>query len=80
MRTLVEGDAPVYRVEADGARCFSLTQSRPAAGVPFGVRARYCFDDATGALVEAAVTYAGGISEHLVVEDLRAPVAADFEQ
>ena len=41
-------------------------------------RARYCFDGPTGALVEAGVTYAGGIREHLAVEDLRPPVASDF--
>ena len=79
LRTLVEGARRVYSVRDAGPGCFALDQRRSAAGVPFGVRSRYCFDDATGALVEATVTYAGGIDEHLLVRDLRSEVReADF--
>ena len=55
LRTYVEGDAPLYRVEedpVDGAQvCFDLRLDRPIVAPPYGERARFCFDDETGAPV-----------------------------
>jgi hypothetical protein len=80
LRTLLEGPEAVYGVRDDRPGCFALEQRRSAPSAPFGVRARYCFDAAIGALTRAEVTYAGGIEERLTVTDLRREVrAADLE-
>ena len=35
---------------ATGADCFELIQNRPSAVLPYGSQARFCFDEATGAV------------------------------
>jgi len=57
LRGYVEGDVPLYAVDADeagspeGQACFDLEQVRPLPAPPYGTAARFCFDDDTGALV-----------------------------
>ena len=63
LHTLVEGPSPVYAVERAGDGCFELAQLRDEPRAPFGVEARFCFDDATGAPTNSRVRYAGGIVE-----------------
>ena len=70
LRGYVEGPNPVYAVERVGDGCFELTQLRVEPRVPFGVEARFCFDQATGAPTDTRVTYAGGVVEVLAVADL----------
>jgi len=80
LRTLVEGPTPVYSVERAGNGCFALDQLRSEPRAPFGVEARFCFDDATGAPTNSRVRYAGGIVEVVAVTDLAGTVDdADLE-
>lgn len=57
LRGYVEGDVPLYAVDADeagspeGQDCFDLEQVRSLPAPPYGTAARFCFDDETGALV-----------------------------
>lgn len=41
---------PLYRAVRYGSDCFELIQNRPSAILPYGSQARFCFDDATGAI------------------------------
>jgi hypothetical protein len=80
LRTLVEGAAPVYAVEDVGDGCFALAQQRAEPRAPFGVEARFCFDEAIGAPTNSRVRYAGGIVEVLAVTELTATVSdADLD-
>ena len=80
LRAFVEGPTPVYAVERAGDGCFHLTQLRVEPRAPFGVDARFCFDDATGAPIDTRVQYAGGIVEVLAVTTLTGTVRdADLE-
>jgi hypothetical protein len=49
------GDPPLYAVEGDGDGCFDLTQQRDFPLAPYGDRARFCFDDETGAMTLARI-------------------------
>jgi hypothetical protein len=80
MRSLVTGSDPVYAVERDDDGCFELAQLRVEPRAPFGLRARLCFDPATGAPTDSRVEYAGGIVEVIAVTDVRSEVAeADLQ-
>ena len=75
------GDPPLYDVEGDGDGCFDLTLARDLPYSPYGEAARFCFDEATGAMVLAHIERleATDVTEaYLVVgevddEDLRTP-------
>jgi hypothetical protein len=60
----------VYAVERAGDECFALEQLRNEPRAPFGIAARFCFDDDTGAPTNSRVQYAGGIVEVFVVTEL----------
>ena len=74
LRSLVGGRPAVYAVRETAAACFALEQVRVEPRAPFGIRARFCFDDATGATSATRVEYEGGIVEVLVVTALRSDV------
>lgn len=75
LRSLLAGDLPVYVVARDGdTGCFDLVQRRIEPRAPFGSKAWFCFDEATGAPSNNRVTYAGGIVEAIVVTEIRAEV------
>ncbi|MGK2948445.1 MAG: hypothetical protein ACSLFP_07715 [Acidimicrobiales bacterium] len=74
LRSLLQGDEPLYSVEVVEEGCFALTQQRIDPRAPFGVAARFCFDPATGAPSARHVTFEGGITETLVVTDIRTDV------
>lgn len=74
LRTLVGGADPLYTVGLDADGCFALDQTRVEPRAPFGRRARFCFDAATGAPAASRVEYDGGIVEVLVVTEIRAEV------
>lgn len=74
LRALVDGPNPVYAVEEAGDGCFELAQLRVEPRAPFGVDARFCFDDETGAPTDTRVEYAGGIVEVLAVTELTGTV------
>jgi hypothetical protein len=67
LRTLVEGPDPVYAVERAADGCFDLAQQRVEPRAPFGVEARFCFDEETGAPTDSRVGYSGGIVEVIAV-------------
>jgi hypothetical protein len=74
LRSVLAGPAPVYSVEAEGDGCFTLEQERIEPRAPFGISASFCFDADTGATVQRRVTYEGGITEALVVTEVRSEV------
>ena len=74
LESVLEGPAPLYTVTRAPDGCFSLSQQRVEPRAPFGIEARFCFDGAVGAPVARSVTYEGGISEILVVDEVRAEV------
>jgi hypothetical protein len=49
LRGYVTPPAPIYRVNRDESGCFELTQVIVYPDPPFGSRARFCFDERTGA-------------------------------
>lgn len=80
VRSLVEGDDPLYDVTSTEPGCFGLRLLRVDPRAPFGVEASFCFDPATGAPSARRVRHAGGIVEVLVVTEIRAEVRdADLE-
>ena len=74
MRSLVDGPNPVYAVDREDGGCFALAQLRVEPRAPFGVDARFCFDEETGAPTDTRVEYAGGIVEVLAVTELTGTV------
>jgi hypothetical protein len=80
VRSLVEGDDPLYDVTTTEPGCFELRLQRVDPRAPFGVEASFCFDPATGAPSARRVRHAGGIVEVLVVTEIRTEVRdADLE-
>lgn len=80
VRSIVGGDDPLYDVTIDDEGCFRLDLRRVDPRAPFGIAARFCFDPATGAPTRREVRYEGGISETVVVDEIRTDVsAADLE-
>ncbi len=67
LRTLFEGAAPVYAVERAGDGCFELAQLRAEPRARFGIEARFCFDEETGAPTNSRVHHAGGIVDVIAV-------------
>jgi hypothetical protein len=49
------GELPLYRVETEGDGCFDLRLARVFPAPPYGRFARFCFDDATGAIVYSEI-------------------------
>lgn len=73
LRALVTGEAALYSVTREEG-CFDLRQGRPDPRAPFGVEARFCFDDLTGAPIDSRVRYEGGVEEVITVLELRSEV------
>jgi hypothetical protein len=74
MARLVSGPDASYRVVADGPGCWSLGLLGGDPAPPLGIKARYCFDPVTGAVVGRTVDRGGGIVETLRVDRLTATV------
>jgi hypothetical protein len=74
LERLVGPDSPVYGVADEGGGCFRLRRVAAVVSPPYGDRARFCFDAATGALVATEVHRAEG-SDRTRVRDLRPEVA-----
>lgn len=53
-------DGPLYRVTAKGGDCFDLHLTRLLPSAPYGDEARFCFDDASGALTLVRIERAEG--------------------
>jgi len=80
VRALTSGPRPLYRVVERRADCFHLTLQRVDPRAPFGQRATFCFDDATGAVMSSTVHHEGGVVEVLSVSTVRDEVSdADLE-
>ncbi|MGZ4785123.1 MAG: hypothetical protein ACXV5S_05595 [Acidimicrobiales bacterium] len=68
----------LYRAVRYGADCFELIQNRPSAVLPYGSQARFCFDEATGAVKELIERLEGAI-DTFEATDIRGSVTAgDF--
>lgn len=80
LRSLTGGPQPLYAVREVRSGCFELVQRRVDPRAPFGVRASFCFDAATGAVSASSVRHEGGIVEIVTMTSLRAAVTdADLE-
>jgi hypothetical protein len=80
VRSMTEVDQPLYSVHERRPGCFDLAVRRADPRAPFGVRASFCFDAATGAVAASSVHHEGGIVEVVVVTSIRTDVAdADLE-
>lgn len=76
---LVTGDDPLYEVEADEDRCWTMTRTRYDPRSGYGQTARLCFDATTGALESIRIDH-GDIVETTVYDDIAAEVSdADLE-
>lgn len=56
LESYLEGEPPLYRVTRSGPGCFQLSQARPMVSAPYGSRALFCFDAATGAPSRSEIT------------------------
>ena len=72
LRGYVSGPAPLYRVAADGP-CFRLRLARALAAPPYGTRAHFCFDPATGAPSRTEVERREG-TDVVVADEIRPSV------
>ncbi len=70
-----EGSFPLYAVEAEGNGCFDLSLTIAYPEPPYGNAARFCFDDATGAMIFARIERDEGTDTTEAVE-VRAQVRA----
>ncbi len=70
VRAAVVGPSASYEVSDAGAGCFALDAVRVSPTASFGVRARFCFDAATGAPTTSVVRHAAGVVESLRVQRL----------
>lgn len=74
VRSMSSGDQPLYEVREPRPGCFELRQLRVEPRAPFGVRASFCFDPATGAVAMSRVRHEGGIVEVVVATSIRSTV------
>ena len=80
LRSLTRGEKRLYSVRERSPGCFDLALLRIDPRAPFGVRASFCFDKATGAITASTVRHEGGIAEIRVVTSIRTDVTeADLE-
>lgn len=75
LRGYFDGDLPVYRVSRSG-ECFDLRLTRAMQAPPYGQRARFCFDEASGAPSLQRVERAEGTDEVTLVS-VRTDVTAE---
>jgi hypothetical protein len=74
-----EGDVPLYRVSTEGDGCFDLRLARFELEPPYGTYARFCFDEATGAVTETEIRREEG-TDFVEAVQVRAQVSdADFQ-
>ena len=77
LATYFAGPAPLYRAEVSGGTCFGLVLQRAILSPPYGERARFCFDRATGAPTLSEVHKRGSVDVTRAVA-VRVPTAADL--
>jgi len=78
---LVQGEQPLYAVDAPGDGCFRLRLRASLPAPPYGLLARFCFDGRTGAPTSSEIrredsvdrTTVTRLSEEVSEEDLRLP-------
>ncbi|MGE3441251.1 MAG: hypothetical protein AB7L13_01350 [Acidimicrobiia bacterium] len=74
IKTYVGGALPIYVVDRDGRRCFKLRKQLNVVSPPYGDTARFCFDEATGAITDVAIERPGVLDTQTAVT-VRADVA-----
>jgi hypothetical protein len=77
LRSYFAGRYPLYTVSRDGG-CFTLRLSRRYPSPPYGNRARFCFDRATGAPTKREIHRPEGSDVQEAVEVRAQVVPADF--
>lgn len=78
-RSYFAGERPLYRVVKNEPGCFEFFLQIPYPDPPYGRYARFCFDDATGALRLLERELANGVVETVEAVDIRTRVTdADF--
>jgi hypothetical protein len=78
MGSYFTGTPPLYRAVRYGPDCFELIQNRPSAVLPYGSQARFCFDQATGAIRLLIEKLEGAVDTFEAVEIRGTVTAADF--
>ena len=78
LREYVLGPSSFYAVRQHGD-CFTLRLRRPVLSPPYGRRARFCFDPATGAPVRADVERREAVDHTVAVEVRSDPTDADLD-
>jgi hypothetical protein len=74
LRSLTQGNQPLYRVRELEPGCFQIELLRVDPRAPFGVEASFCFDPDTGAPSASRVRHEGGIVEVVTVTSIRTDV------
>ena len=74
----VSGERPLYRVEAAGAGCFVLELALALPSPPYGERATFCFDAATGARTRTVIERPEATDTTEVMSYAAAVTDADF--
>jgi len=72
----VTGESRIYNVEFGDPGCFVAQLNIWAPASPWGLRAEYCFDDASGALVSARVRRQSA-TDIEVITDIRTTVTGE---
>lgn len=78
LRGYVDGARGFYGVQQEGP-CFRLRLRRAVLSPPYGRRARFCFDPATGAPVRSEVEKREATDRTLAVSIRARPTAADLD-
>jgi hypothetical protein len=73
-----DGAVPLYRVETTGDGCYDLHLARLYPAPPYGRYARFCFDEATGAIVYSEIRKDEGTDVQEAVEVRPTVTDADF--
>lgn len=75
LRALVEGEAALYEVRPGEPGCWSLHLVRQVLTPPYGDRAGFCFDEATGAPLRTDVQR-DDVTDTVVTQEVRSTVTA----
>ncbi|MCX7620836.1 MAG: hypothetical protein N2037_08355 [Acidimicrobiales bacterium] len=80
LRSYFDPARPLYAVRPDGKHCFRLQQIAIYPDPPYGLLARFCFDEATGALRGVERHFESGMVERMEAVSLRSEVTqSDFD-
>jgi hypothetical protein len=76
--TAFAGDKPAYLVDVPEPGCFELSLAQPLPAAPYGDAARFCFDQATGALQQRQIVRQTAVDTEVAVQINAIVTDADF--